>query len=670
MSNDKSTCFYVREEYKVKLKINLMVVILLLFANNYQVHANLLEQIVSDTKYIDIKLSPDGNKFAMTFKDNKKVKLSIFDISSEPMKAISGVALEGDLSVGDFHWANNSRIIYSVLISRAWYNEFKTTGEMFGINTDGSKHDILFGLRAASMNKTGVSGAATRIKQVESEIASFEVIDILSNDDDNVLIKSTPFDVLNAIPTIYKLNINSGDKRKIINLPLAYAGAMTNSKGELSYAYGINNKGKNILYKLVGKKWEKALEYYGDEGGEMPISIINKSMFVIDDTRNDRDALYKINLENNEKKLVYQNDTVDISFVQLNPKTKQPFLIVTNPDKKHYDYLQESDYLAKTHKQLVKAFKGNEVSIVSFNKDLSKLVFKVSSDRIVGDFYLFDRIKNKASFLVSQKPNLKIAQLAPMQPISYKNRKGQIIHGYFTKALGVVGEKTAPMVVMPHGGPHGVRDYWGFDEQVQALATNGISVLQVNYTGSSGYGKKFRYDGYKHWGDLIQNDITDGTNWAIKTGLVNKNNVCIYGFSFGGYSALMSAVKEPDLYQCAAAGGGVYDLALMYKAKDFKELLWGKEYLKSAIGDNDSVLDDFSPINHTKKIKIPLLIAHGKEDTRVPIIQAKKLVKQLKKSGVKFEKLYYAKEAHGFTSLENKIDFNSRLISFLKRYLH
>ncbi len=632
-----------------------------------QASDDLMERILTSNSYKTFKISPDGNHFAMTYQVEDKINLSIFDISSKPMKPVSGVKLGGDLSVGRFYWANNSRIIYSVLISESWYNEYKTTGEMFGIDIDGENHDVIFGQRAANNKRRGTPASASKIKGVQSMLATFELVHILPNDKEHVLITATSFDTNDTYPKVYKLNIYDGNLKKVSTLPMPLADAVADINGTLKYAYGKDKTGKIKLYEFDNNEWKLTLDYYGDEGGFSTLSILEDRMFIIDESEDDLTGLYEVNIKTNEKSLLYQNDVVDLTNVELNPNSKKPYLVETNKDKFKYHYFSESDQLAKTHQQLTKAFKGNMVDFLSFTENLDKLIFKVSSDKIVGDFYLFDRVKKNAAFLVSQKPNLKLEELASMQPITFENRNGQSIHGYFTKATHLKENEVGPLVVMPHGGPY-ARDYWGFDSQVQTFATNGLSVLQVNFTGSTGYGKKFLFDGYKHWGDVIQDDITDGTRWAINNKMAKADNICIYGFSFGAYSALMGVEKEPDLYQCAAAGG-VYDLSMMYKAKDFKNLLWGQEYLKSAIGQDEKILNEFSPINHTDKIKVPVFLAHGKNDTRVPVQQTKNLVKKLKKSGVKFDVNYFAKEPHGFYDINNRIKFNTQLLDFLKKNL-
>lgn len=207
-----------------------------------QASDDLMRKILAPNSYDTLKISPDGKHLAMTYQIEDKINLSIFDISSKPMKPVSGVKLGGDLSVGQFYWANNSRIIYSVLISKGWYTEYKTTGEMFGIDIDGDNHDVIFGQRAASNNRTGAVASASRIKRTESTFGMFELINILPDDDKHVLITVTDFDSNDTYPTVQKLNIYNGKMKKISTLPMPLADAIANDSGELKYAYGTDKK--------------------------------------------------------------------------------------------------------------------------------------------------------------------------------------------------------------------------------------------------------------------------------------------------------------------------------------------------------------------------------------------------------------------------------------------
>jgi acylaminoacyl-peptidase len=225
------------------------------------------------------------------------------------------------------------------------------------------------------------------------------------------------------------------------------------------------------------------------------------------------------------------------------------------------------------------------------------------------------------------------------------------------------------MVVLPHGGPHGVRDYWAFSPDVQVLASRGYAVLQVNYRGSGGYGRDFLYAGYGKWGTLMQDDLTDATLWAIDAGIAHRDRVCIYGASYGGYAAMMGVVREPDLYQCAIAYVGVYDLELMFEKGDIPDRDTGVTFLKEAVGEDEQDLRSRSPVHNLHRLKAPVFIVHGGEDFRVDVEHAYRLRDRLDELGKPYEWMLKEKEAHGFYRPENRLELYERMLAFLGKYI-
>jgi dipeptidyl aminopeptidase/acylaminoacyl peptidase len=193
------------------------------------------------------------------------------------------------------------------------------------------------------------------------------------------------------------------------------------------------------------------------------------------------------------------------------------------------------------------------------------------------------------------------------------------------------------MVVMPHGGPHGIRDVWEFDPEVQLLANRGYAVLQVNFRGSGGYGMDFGRAGYGEWGAKMQDDLTDATRWAIEQKIAPADRVCIYGASYGGFAALMGAAREPDLYRCAIGYAGVYDLELMRQAGDIPDSRGGRVYLDLVLGTDAAKLRAQSPVNNAQNIKTPVLLIHGKVDGRADYEHAKRMRAALEKNQKKVE---------------------------------
>ncbi|MFD0739423.1 alpha/beta hydrolase family protein [Lysobacter koreensis] len=254
-----------------------------------------------------------------------------------------------------------------------------------------------------------------------------------------------------------------------------------------------------------------------------------------------------------------------------------------------------------------------------------------------------------------------------MQPIKLQARDDLTLHGYVTFPRGSSG-KNLPTIVMPHGGPFGVQDVWGFDGDVQMLAQAGYAVLQLNFRGSAGYGADYIHAGGRQWGLKMQDDLTDATRWAIQQGIADPKRVCIYGASYGGYASLMGVAKEPGLYQCAVGYVGVYDLPTMHTQGDIQQRGSGETYIKEWIGEREG-LAATSPNRIAERIKVPVFLAAGGEDQRAPIEHSKMMEQALRKAGVPVETLYYDTEGHGFYLDAHQQEYYTRLLAFLSRSL-
>jgi dipeptidyl aminopeptidase/acylaminoacyl peptidase len=221
--------------------------------------------------------------------------------------------------------------------------------------------------------------------------------------------------------------------------------------------------------------------------------------------------------------------------------------------------------------------------------------------------------------------------------------------------------------VLVHGGPYGEHDSWEYDATVQALASRGYAVLQVNYRGSGGYGAAFVEAGLREWGGKMQDDVTDATRWAIAQGIADPRRICIFGNSYGGYAALAGAEKEPDLYRCAIGYVGVYDLRMMYKRGDIPQTVFGKNYLKRALGEDQDELYDRSPIAHVDRLKASVMLIVGGSDLRVPESQGKRMHAALRDRNIEHEWLYQRNEAHGFYNETHVEEMYRSVMAFLDR---
>ena len=306
---------------------------------------------------------------------------------------------------------------------------------------------------------------------------------------------------------------------------------------------------------------------------------------------------------------------------------------------------------------------------MSTNEDEDLFVVRAVNDRTRPVFYLYDVKSGDLTKLADSAPWLKADDLAEVKPIEYKSRDDLTIHGYLTLPKGRV-PKNLPVVVNPHGGPW-ARDQWGFDPETQFLANRGFAVLQMNFRGSTGYGRKFWEASFKQWGQTMQNDITDGVNWLIDQGIADPKRVAIYGGSYGGYAVLAGITKNPDLYAAAVDYVGVSNLFTFMNTIPpyWKPML---DMFHEMVGDPEKdkqLLRENSPVLNADKIKTPLFVAQGAKDPRVNINESNQIVDALKKRGVDVEYMVKENEGHGFHNEENRFAFYEAMEKFLEKHL-
>ncbi|CAN5336433.1 hypothetical protein BH11PSE9_BH11PSE9_13210 [soil metagenome] len=305
------------------------------------------------------------------------------------------------------------------------------------------------------------------------------------------------------------------------------------------------------------------------------------------------------------------------------------------------------------------------VNILSDDSGGRILVFS-HGDVDPGRWYVLDIASSRLREVGQVKPDIDPATMRPMETLDYKSGDGLTIPAYLTRPKGVSGP--APLVVLIHGGPN-VRDHWGWDPEVQLLAANGYAVFQPQFRGSTGFGRSFEHAGYGQWGLAMQDDITDGVKYLVAKGMADPERICIVGASYGGYAALWGVVKTPDLYKCAVTFAGVTDIEYMLKDwSDTNSSAVAREIQLTRVGDaakDKARFGQVSPLKQAGRIKVPLLIAHGDEDERVPISHSRKLMDALKENGKTFEWLPLKGEGHGFTYVANQRKYYAAVLKFL-----
>ena len=641
---------------------------LLILICSFNVSAVKVEQSVlyayaKHSQFIDIKISPSGDYIASTSRNDEGViSLTVLDLNKNEI--ISVTRGKGNESVSTFTWLNEERLLLTMAREVGSFELPRPTGELIAMDANGKRKVILTGPRS----KTG-------------DIRFSSIIDILPTEPDQVLIYSVEWTASEPYLDLYRMKVTTGRKRSLGRVPMrVYKGSgvavYTNKTGEPLAAQGIDpNRGNKavLMARLsVDDDWKVILETNQYEGSFTPLKFIdNETLIGLSDLETDTQSIATLNIRTKMHTVLASHNEADLTPV-FSVKTGQADEIVAGAyeyDKVGIVFLDDVDDPANQAliKSLMGTFKNQNVRVTSSTYDNKTMILSVSSANTPQKFYVYDNEKRKLSVLTASKPWLKSSLVPKTQIITYKNRDGDLLTGLLT--LPKDKSINLPLILLPHGGPHGVQDsIANLNSDVKVLSSHGYAVFQPNYRGSGGYGRSFLTSGFKNWGTSMIDDMTDGTRTLIKQGIVDKTRMCVYGGSYGGYAALQSVIREPELYKCTIGFVGVYDLDLMYTEGDIKENESGTNYLDTVLPSGNERIAQ-SPVHNVDKIKVPVFIIQGEEDVRVPKEHAFKLRDELKKRNMPFEWMMKSGEGHGFYKPENNIERWTEMLDFLDKHI-
>ncbi|MCB2211243.1 S9 family peptidase [bacterium] len=413
----------------------------------------------------------------------------------------------------------------------------------------------------------------------------------------------------------------------------------------------------------------------------------NRTMYIRDSRDLNSAALYAYDTRTGDQTLLAANPMYDVAKVMLNPQTMEAQAVMYMEERMRWEAIDPS--IEQDLERMRKAARGDFFTTSKTLDDNTWVIF-YGVDNGSGVYYKYTRDTGKFEKMFLTYPDLEGQPLVEMKPIHYTASDGMELHGYLTLPEHV--EAPMPLVLLVHGGPW-TRDYWGFDSDAQWLANRGYACLQVNFRGSSGYGKDYLNAGDREWGGRIQQDLTDGVQWAIDQGIADPEKVAIYGASFGGYAALCGAAFTPDLYNCAISLVGPSSLVTLlstippywtsyqqtYDARTGRLPRYesgekaGMPKAEADFTEQDREDYEFlisrSPLYSADQIKIPLLIGQGANDVRVKLQESEQIVKVLKKNGVEVDYMLFPDEGHGLNKLDNRLDFFHRADAFLAKHL-
>ena len=629
----------------------------------------------------NVKISPNGKFVGVQQRTEETIVVKIIDLDNAQLLSVHNFGSKGQIT--DFFWATDKRLVFTVARENSRNTEIYNVGQLVAANIDGKRTKLIAGFGSAPDSRQGV-----RNRDRTNPDRPAIIVHRLPKDSNKILVSFFDNAGFNELA---ELDINNGKVSYVTTSPVIYPNWIFNNEGKLMGVSSstLENNSEIFLFKpnlpkgsLSSRQcsqkqncyvppirednkrpgWVFFKDFEFPKGASIEGFTPNGKMMVTEYMDENTSGLYEYDLKENTYDLIFRDSRVDITAVA-SSLDDGPYGIRLDNGKPEYLYLSEPNRLKNLHLKFYEAFPAQETMITSYSKDYSRAVGIVMADVNPGTYYLMDMEKNQISPLGRYWSKTSYDSLAEMKVINFKNRYGDEIQSYFTEA---VGKKNAPTIVMPHGGPW-ARDYWRFHPEVQFLAAEGFNVLQNNIRGSTGYGLEHTAHVYGNFANVLT-DMFDSIEHLDSEGVIDKNNVCVYGGSYGGYAATQGPMMRPDLFKCAISEAGLYDINAQYSSGDIKMMRGGRKFLEDAFGDGEKA-EDMSPINYAYKLKTPYMLIHGKKDVRTPYKEAEAFMKAMDKNGIKYEKMIIEKETHGFSKEENRIEKMKRISAFFRKHL-
>jgi len=612
--------------------------IILSFTGNAQVREIPLEDFFKNPEKTGYQISPDGKYFSFLAPYQNRMNIFVQRIGKEKTEQLT---FETDRDIAGYFWANETRVLY-----------LKDNG--------GDENFALFGVDRNGKNLK----CLTCFDNVRTQI-----IDDLPDLPDYMIIGLNKRNAMVFDP--YRLNIETGEMEMLAENPGNIQGWVTDHEGKLRAAYAIvDGVNQQLLYRNnEAEEFKPILTTSFKESMSVQFfTFDNKLMYAVSNIGRDKTAAVIFDPQTAEEtEVLYENPDYDVDRLSFSRKNKELWAAYFTSWKAERYYF--SNDFKNLMERLEKDLGDYEIGISAYDKAEEVFIVRTASDKSLGAYYLYNKKTDELKKIHDVSPWLNEEEMADMKPVVYEARDGLKINGYLTLPKGVDQQKL-PVVVNVHGGPW-ARDVWGFNPEVQFLANRGYAVFQMNFRGSTGYGKKFWEASFKQWGLSMQNDVTDGVYWLIREGVADKDKVAIYGGSYGGYATLQGIVVNPTLYAAAVDYVGVSNLfTFMNTIPPYWKPLLDMMYEMVGNPVNDSVqFTATSPALNAGKIMTPLFVAQGANDPRVNIAESDQIVEALRNRGVEVEYMVKDNEGHGFRNEENRFDFYRAMEKFLSQYL-
>ena len=601
-----------------------------------------LEDFFKNPDQSRYQISPDGKYYSYMAPYEDRMNVFVQEIGTDNVIQLTK---ETDRDISGYFWPNNNQILF--LKDQGGDENFR----LYGVNIDGS-NQVCF----------------TDFEDVRTQI-----IDDLPDIPEEVIIGLNKR--VRQVFDPYRLNIVTGEMEMLATNPGDVQGWIFDHDGKLRIATaivdGINSQ---IRYRETEKDEFKPVLTTSFKETMYPVffTFDNKNVYAVSNLDRDKTAIVEFDVANGKEiKMLYENTEYDVEGLNYSRKRKVLTSAGYTSWKRQVHFFDET--AKKIYARLEQDLGEYEIVITGMNDAEDVFIIRTYSDRSLGSYYVYNMGTDKLDKIVEVSPWINEDDMAKMEPVKYQARDGMTIHGYLTLPVGYTMEtaKNLPVVTNVHGGPW-ARDGWGFNPEVQFLANRGYVVFQMNFRGSTGYGKAFWEASFKQWGQAMQEDVTDGVKWLIDKGIADPERVAIYGGSYGGYATLQGIVKDPELYAAAVDYVGVSNLfTFMETIPPYWEPYLQMLYEMVGNPKEDSLmLAQNSPSLNADKIITPLFVAQGANDPRVKKSESDQMVEALKARGIEVDYLVKDNEGHGFRNEENRFEFYRSMEKFLNHYLH
>jgi dipeptidyl aminopeptidase/acylaminoacyl peptidase len=635
-----------------------------------------IEDFAREPAVAGARLSPDGKYFAYLGEYLGVKRLHVGEVANNNVVRLdihgAGLVNDAPKEVSTYDWVSDKRLVVTTTVWDMLYG-------VLAVDRDGA-HEVSLG---------GYEGDQMDLR-AGGRLFPREIIHRFYDKDENVLMLDRHIDMDSVgganRPDVLMVHTSEGLISTLVKNPGEVGAWRADSNGVVRFGVLSHGDLSGAIYRENEQApWRTILPLKNRQGTMWPVGFdaANERVFVAALTEKKRWTVFPLDPATGARgAALLEDDEYDIMPDHFIPGIDGHALCAAIFSKRGdtllgLRYVTETlrvkwydPAMAKTQKAVDRALPNTTNFMVDTSLDGKQTLWLAFSDQNPGVYFLADAEKHTFKQLAPRMSWIKPAQMASMLAVKYAARDGLTIHGFLTVPVGHA-PKNLPLVVMPHGGPW-VRDVWGFDPLVQLLANRGYAVLQMNYRGSPGYGEELYRQAKRQIGGKIQDDIEDGTRWAIAAGVADPKRIAIIGASYGGYSALFALGHNPDLYRCGISQAGVTDWTAFLGNSDVADYKEATRYWHEQLGDPEKdkdLLRAASPVNFADKITAPVLIIQGKEDRRVPPDQARRMISALEKSGHKPESMFLSGVGHTFGREKDRIEIFKRIAAFLEKQL-